>query len=70
MNMSGGVIMEHCMEHTSVEKCVKEQSYNQSEVVNIVTMGYSQQMPIMETKYWTEDFTSQKQGRSFTIREA
>ena len=68
MDMSEGILMGHCMEDISVEKCIREQTYNQSEVVNTVTMGFTQQIPVMETRYWTEDFTSQKPGRSFTIR--
>ena len=69
MDMSEGILMGHCMEDTSVEKCIREETYNKSEVVNTVTMGYNKQIPVMETRYWTEDFPSQKQGRSFTIRE-
>ena len=68
LDMSEGIIMGHCMEDTSVEKCIREQTYNKSEVVKTVTMGYTQQIPLMETSYWTEDFTIQKHGRSFTIR--
>ena len=69
MDMSEGIIMGHCMESISVEKCIREQTYNKSDVVNTITKGYNKQMTIMETIDWTEDFTSQKQGRYFTIRD-
>ena len=61
------IMQEYCHTYNNIEKCISESTFNQTEAVKIVTIGFDRQKHLMDPNLWTEDLTTVWTGRSFTL---
>ena len=54
-------------ETQNVTDCVQKNTFNLTEVVGDMVMGYSGNRDLVESRFWSEDFTWTVDGRCYTL---
>ena len=69
-NITGvtGIIELMCGDAEDIEECIVTKTFNRSEMVKGVLMGYMTRKSLVnENNLWIEDFTSSPKGRCYTL---
>ena len=69
-NVTGtfGIIKLACGDATDVEECILTKTFNRTEVVHDVLLGYmTRKSLVTDENPWIEDFTRSLQGRCYTL---
>ena len=59
--------IEDCRDAGDVGDCILARTFNQSETVTMVDIGYDTKTPLMNSSLWSEDVAYVKYGRCHTI---
>ena len=57
----------HCGDASDIQKCITEETYNRSDVVKQVQIGYRTNESLMDPRFWQEEFKHPYYGRRFTL---
>lgn len=60
-------IQDYCNEDADIGRCVKDKTYNRTELVRDAALGYYTQSSLMKDSLWTEDFTVTKFGKCYSL---
>ena len=65
----GGRMESQCKEFTNgdIDRCVFEKTYNKTEFIKDVLLGYETKCSLMDQTPWVEDFTDPRSGRSYSL---
>ena len=60
----------YCGNASDIQKCILDGTYNRSDVVKYVQIGYNRNESLMDQRFWREVFQDPHYGRRFTLNIA
>ena len=60
----------YCGNASDIQKCILDGTYNRSDVVKYVQIGYNRNESLMDPRFWQEVFQDPYYGRRFTLNIA
>ena len=62
------IVYGKCGQAVNIKECIQNQTYSLSEILSKGELGAVRKMSLVNPELWTEDFTSAKHGRFYTLK--